>query len=99
MKPRHSITLIEICKTIDPGIHVAAVEIGKAERRPEYGVEAIPIRNLVRSDCDDGRVHAGKHTDRTAERDIRFRTLVEPSMKQSAAPMCRALFSQVAPAF
>src|SRR5439155_2963160 len=49
--------IVEVRHAVNPGVHVAAIELGKAERCLEYGVEAFPIRDLVGGDSDYGRLH------------------------------------------
>src|SRR5205085_2733464 len=48
---RHPI--VEIGQTIDPRIHIAAVELGKSQRRLEYQMKALPIGDLARWDSDN----------------------------------------------
>src|SRR6185295_8846913 len=45
MEPRHTIPFVEIGQTVDPGVHVHAIEFWKTKRFAASCMERVPIGN------------------------------------------------------
>ena len=61
----HAVDLVEAGHAVDPGVHVAAVEVGEAEEFGEEGVECRPVGDAAGVDFEDGVFHGLGTLERT----------------------------------